>query len=566
MSGVIIILLIIAFIFLKNNKQEEYKLFEVKKSDLKQEVNVSGRVEPKQSVDLAFERGGRVAKIEVSVGQRVMKGQILVELDNEDLKAQLNQFQAALESAQTGLKQYQAVLETEQANLADLKKGAKPEEIQLAETKVINAQNALADAEINLTNVQEKADVDLNNILDNIGDILNDAYFKADDSLNKQIDELFINDVSEEPKITFSTTDSQAKIDAEQGRVLAGQKLGLLKAEVDRFSLNDAENSLFRAEGYLSTIRSFLNRLNDALNTAVGLSSTTIGVYKTNVNTARNNINAAISNINTQKQSIDRQKIINQNNIVSAQTQINSAKSALALAQDELKLKKSGASEDQIKAQEGRVKQADLNIFSQMAKIKQAQAEIENIQAQLTKTTIKSPLDGTVVKQEAKVGEIVSANEVVTSIISEGNFEIKANIPEVDIAKIKIGDLAEVTLDAYGKETIFEAEVIKIYPVETIIEGIATYEITLNFLKEDQRIKSGMTADIDILTEKRENILVVPIRAVLNKEGSAFVKMLSGEKKNKKTKETMVKTGLKGTEGMIEILEGLKEGDKIIIP
>jgi len=567
---IFLILTIIIIVFLvyvsTKEKEQEYDVISIEKGDLIQEVSVIGRVEPIKSVNLAFEKSGRVAKVNIDVGDQVVMGQNLVELDNDDLIAQLAQDQAALESSQAGLKQYEAALDAENAKLDELKTGAKSEEIQVAETKVSNAEKTFIDAGVNLENVKDKADIDLLNLYEDVEDILNDAYFKADDAINKQIDALFSNDSSDNPTITFSTSDSQAKIDVEQGRVNVKRALSSLKTDIDDLSSLDLGQALVNGGEYLVIIRDFLNRLNEAINTATGLSSTVLSTYKTNINTARTNINTAITNINSQKQLIAAQKITNQNNINTAQTGINTAQSALTLVKDELILKRSGATDEQIRAQESKVKQAELNIVSQKAQVKQSRAKIENIQVQLNKTVLKSPINGVVIEQNAKVGEIISLNALVISIISETDFEIKANVPEVDIAKISLNNLAKVTLDAYGSDVEFETKVTNINPAERIIEGVATYQITLNFINKDERIKSGMTADVNILTAERKDVLMILNRTTFKKNGEKFVKLLINQEGKKIVEEVKIETGLRGVEGKIEIIKGLELGDQIILP
>jgi len=561
-----IIIIVFLIYFFTREKEQEYDVISVERGDLTQEVSVIGRVEPVNSVDLAFEKSGRVSKVNIDIGDQVVIGQSLVELDNNDLSAQLSQDQAALESVQAGLKQYEAALNAEKAKLDELKIGAKLEEIQVVETKVSNAEKTLVDARLNLENVKNKADIDLLNLYNGIEDILNDAYFKTDDALNKQIDDLFSNDSSDNPTITFSTSDSQAKIDVEQGRVDVEQAFIAFKTSVDNLSSLDLDQALINGGEYLVTIRNFLNRLNEAVNGATGLSSTVLGVHKTNINTARTNINTAVTNINSQKQLIAAQKITNQNNINTAQSGINTAQSALTLANDELILKKSGATDEQIRAQEAKVKQAESNIISQGAQIKQSQAKIENVQAQLVKTVLKAPINGVVIKQEAKVGEIISLNALVVSIISETDFEIKSNVPEADIAKISLGNLAKVTLDAYSNDVEFDTKVTNINPAEKIIEGVATYQVTLSFIDKDERVKSGMTADVNILTAKKKEILMIPSRTILKKNGDKFVKLLIEQEGEKTINEVNIETGLRGSGGKTEIIKGLEVGDQVVLP
>jgi len=565
----IIISIVVLFIlssFLFKNKKEGHSFVAAEKADLTQEVNVTGRVEAAENVNLAFEKPGKVLEVNVDVGDIVVAGQSMVILDHADLKAQLIQAEANLESIQAELKRAEAARETEWANLTELKNGAKPEDIQLSETKVANAEKALADAEMNLENVENKAEVDLINLYDDVKDVLNDAYLTADDAINKQIDDIFVNDNSEFPQLIISTSDSQAKIDAESGRLTAGNTLFLFKSDLDNLNLDNSDQFLINGETYLNKIRDFLNRLNDVVNYAVNISSTSLNTYKSNINTARTNINTSLSDINTQRQMIASQRVTNENNINTAQAQVNNAQNNLDLAEKELILKKAGATNEQIKAQEAKVNQAETNITSQKAKIKQAEAEIKNIQVQIEKMILKSPLNGIVTKQEAKMGEIVSANTPIIFVMSQSNFQLKANVPEADIAKIKEGNLVNVILDAYGNDVVFVARVINIDPAERIIEGVATYRMTASFVSQDERIKSGMTADMDIITAEKKDVLVVPSRMIFKKEDKSFIKILEIEKGKEVIKEQEIKPGLKGTGGKTEVISGLKEGDKIVMP
>ncbi len=137
---------------------------------------------------------------------------------------------------------------------------------------------------------------------------------------------------------------------------------------------------------------------------------------------------------------------------------------------------------------------------------------------------------------------------------------ISAAVPEVDVAKITIGDKAEVTLDAYGDTTVFPAAVSSIDPAETVIEGVPTYKVTLYFNDRDERVRSGMTANLDILTERREGVFRIPSRAVTTKDGKKIVRVpdISG------LREVVVETGLRGSDGSIEIVSGLSEGDEVV--
>ena len=318
-----------------------------------------------------------------------------------------------------------------------------------------------------------------------------------------------------------------------------------------------------------------LQKIKQALD-IISITSSLTTTEKTNLISEKNNVSAEIITLSSKQQSIAVQKITNITNIASAEANVTGAQNALANAEDELVLKKAGYLPEQIISQEAKVKQAEgninlqkiqikqaeANVDSQKAKIRQTEANVLNIQTLLAKTFLYSPIDGVVIKQEAEKGEIVSANSLIISIISEKQFEIEANVPEVDLVKIKIGNMAKITLDAYGNNIVFEAKVIAIDPAETMIEGVATYKTTLQFTKKDKDIKSGMTANIDIIGSKREGVVALPQQAISAKNEDKIVKILNARGE---VSEARVVTGFRGSDGYVEIIEGVEEGDKIIL-
>ncbi len=486
--------------YFKKSEEPAYNFVVAERGKIVHEVSVTGRVKAAEEVDLSFEKSGKAAGIYVDVGDKVAVGQILIELDSADLVAQLRQAEASMKA--------------EEAKLEELKRGARPEDIRVKESEL------------------EKTKQDLANYWSGVPDILNDAYAKADDAIRKKMDELFSNDDGSSPQLSFTTSNFQAETGAELKRLALSSELNEWNAELAKIKTVSSEeiSNLYikNAKTRLVLTRNLLDDLMEAVINAPSVSQSTITSYKTSINEARTNINTEISDINDREQAIASQKITVQK------------------IQDELNLKLAGSAPEEIKAQE--------------AKLEGAAASVKNTEAQIAKTKIYSPIKGVITRQEVKAGEIVAANSNVVSVISAGEFEIEANVPEADIAKIKIGDPAKVTLDAYGEEVVFEAKTFFIEPAETIIEGVAVYKIKLQFIGEDGRLKKGMTADVEILTATVENAIIVPQRAVIVKEGIKTVKILEGEKISEKE----VKTGLRGSDGNIEIIEGVKEGDKII--
>ncbi|MBI4995275.1 HlyD family efflux transporter periplasmic adaptor subunit [Candidatus Peregrinibacteria bacterium] len=567
-----ILLLVIAiggYIFFGREKKSQYEFIPAPKGELIQKVSVTGRIKPSRHIGYAFEKNGKISNIYVKVGDKVKAGAKLADLEHAELSAQLAQAKAAVDAAHAQLKQSDAALNAQLAKLNELKNGSRQEEILLAQTKVNAAAQSWSDAQKNLSNVATKADLDLKNAYGDVKDILNDAYTKADDALNKQIEQIVATYGGISPQITFPVADQQAEIDTESLRTAAGNSLKSFKQELDVLNTYSdfytLDLSLIKAKNHLETIKKFVMRTDDVLVASIALPLSTLFSYKSNLIAAAANVNSAAANVNNQMQIISLQKIANQNAVAAAEMQMNNTQNSLNLAQAELNLKNAGALQTQIDAQKAQVEQTQAGIEFQKSQVLQAQANKQNVAAQFNKVSLISSINGTVARIEIEPGETTAPNIPQIFVISDEEFKIEAFVSEADIAKVQIGNSAAVTLDAYGDEVMFTAEVISIDPAETITEGIATYKTVLKFDLQEIPFKSGMTANIDIITARKEDAISVPQRTIIEKDGEKFVRVLVGETNKEEMKEISVITGLKGSDGSIEIIEGIAEGDKIIM-
>lgn len=539
---VIIVLLaaifVAGFYFYKSTtKAPQYEIFAVSRGDITQEVSVTGQVKSAEDIKLAFEKSGKIVQINAKVGSKIKTGQILVSLDNAELRAQLAQANAGTQ--------------TQQAKLDELKKGTRTEEIQVAEATYNNAQKSLVDAEKNLENIKNKAGADLKEGYDA-------AITAANDSITTATYSLYVlTDIQYAYFQSLYDTDSiqvtEAKADAIYsllgtsgagratnnaiGMMAGGTKVIVQSALVNPTYAN-IDLALIQTKNSLLKVKSAL----DSVPTSK-LSSTD----KTNLSAEKSNINTAITTISGKVEAIAVQKATNQNNISTAEASITSAKNTLASAEANMALKKAGSTPEQISAQEAQVKQAEANALS--------------IAAQLSKTYIKSPFDGIVTQQDAKIGEMATANQTLVSIISNAKFEIEANVSETEIAKIKLQDKIKITLDALGPKEEFSGSVIEIDPAETVVSGVVYYKVTSIFDSENPQIKPGMTANLDIKTDERMNVLAIPYYLIQQKNGDKYVKVME---KSGEVKDRLVKIGLEG-ETMVEILEGLKENEQVVI-
>jgi HlyD family secretion protein len=564
-SGIILIIILI-IIFSGGEPKPEYITATAEKAELIQEVSVTGTVKPAESVELAFEKTGRVAAVYATVGKEVRKGQILASLSSGDLYAQLQQAQASLESTRALMKNYESALTAAQASLDETKQGTRPEEIIIAQTSLSTATKDLADSKINLVNVENKADADLQNKLETTAFSLSDSITTGLTAIITltDIQSTYFVDYTQESNIVAGAKATAVLnlLGHTNGGRLSNSTISSLSGGA-RALVTQAENEPTEANVQAATIavKNSLTSIRTALSIIPLTNVSTANI--TSINTQKSYVDASISTTSTNENAINVQKATNQSSVSTAEASINDYKNALQAAKDNLALKLAGSTPQQLAAAQAQADLAQANVDSQAAQIKYAQANVNNYAAQLGKNSIRSPLTGIVTAVEAKVGEIMAANTIVFKVMSDANYEIEAHVAEVDIANLKLSDTALVTLDAYGNDKEFTATVVEIDPAETVIDGVPTYKTVLQFNTEDDSIKSGMTANVDITTNRIENALSVPQRAVLRSNGDKIVRVLQENEID--YEEKIVQTGLRGSEGNIEILSGLNEGDIVIV-
>ncbi len=178
------------------------------------------------------------------------------------------------------------------------------------------------------------------------------------------------------------------------------------------------------------------------------------------------------------------------------------------------------------------------------------------------KSVLKAPFAGVVTTLDAEIGQLVTAGTTVITVATIDQLEIQANVPETDALKLKADLVAKMTLDALLGQPTLEGRLLTIAPAATVLEGVPTYEITISIPTTDTNLKPGLTADITIETAARDNVVAVPRRAVINRDGQLVVRI---QETNKTIREQTVTVGLLGSDGFIEIVSGLTAGQTVLL-
>jgi RND family efflux transporter MFP subunit len=485
------------------------------RGDLAHEVSVTGRVEPAERVTLAFETVGRVERVQATEGERVEAGQTLAALDTDMLRARRREVEADLAR--------------EQASLAELLAGARSEDVAVAEAQLAQAQAARASAERDLAEFFER------------------SYRRALDEVRTYADQLFDDD-TDEPDFGIELSaggatyyiraDREVVLRLEELRDELNERFADWRALVRAGTTSDTAAGAQAVREHLGAVGDFLGELGGVVSAYRPRDTTEQTLYdnfKLDVLSAQSAIVALASELQRTREALE------------------AAAAAVAVAQQERTRAARGARPESVAVAE--------------AQVKRVEAALASVDAELDRAFLIAPLSGIVTDVAIDAGEVVSPGSGAVSLISDGAYEIVAFIPEADIAEVRVGNEAELTLDAFERSRLFSAEVVDIAPAETILDGVPTYETTLAFSDPADDIRSGMTAEIDLLTSKREDVVMIPARAIERDGSRTYVRVPreDAEEGAESFREVDVVTGVRGGGGMIEIREGLAAGETVVL-
>jgi len=190
-----------------------------------------------------------------------------------------------------------------------------------------------------------------------------------------------------------------------------------------------------------------------------------------------------------------------------------------------------------------------------------AQQSLEEAQKDLDEATITAPFDGAVASVNAEEGDTIITTTTIVHLIDPSSMELIVELDEIDVPEVKLNQEVIIEIDALP-DVEFGGRVTSIYPLPIMEGGVVLYNIKINFdVAEDSNLKIGMSADADIVINKRSNILLVPDRAIgKDDQGNPVVKVMVDEQ----TEERPVVIGI--SDGFeTEIVEGLNGGETVVV-
>jgi HlyD family secretion protein len=234
-----------------------------------------------------------------------------------------------------------------------------------------------------------------------------------------------------------------------------------------------------------------------------------------------------------------------------------------ALQRQESDLQVAGAQVTAAQANLDRLLQgaSPTDIAASQAAVEQARVAVDIAQAQLDRALLLAPLPGTVTALYVQPGEMAGAGQAAVGLSDLSALEIEVQLDETDVARVAEGQTVVVRLDAFS-DLELAGRVTYIALVAETQAGVVLYPVTvrLNERGDGMALRAGMTAEVEILLERREDVLIVPLRAVETEGNQAYVyRVVDGD-----VERVAVEMGLV-TDVEVEIVAGLAAGDEILV-
>lgn len=193
------------------------------------------------------------------------------------------------------------------------------------------------------------------------------------------------------------------------------------------------------------------------------------------------------------------------------------------------------------------------------AATQKGKGEVEYWKKVYNQTALISPIDGQVIVSSLNPGQTITTSDAV--VVLSDRLIVKADVDETDIGNVKLGQKAEISLDAYP-DIRTPGKVDHIYYESTLVSNVNIYHVDIVPEQVPEVFRSGMSANVDINTREKENVLLLPLSAVRFRNGRSFVSVRGSSPDS--VRKIPVTTGLKDDRS-VEIVSGLSAGDVVVV-
>jgi HlyD family secretion protein len=287
------------------------------------------------------------------------------------------------------------------------------------------------------------------------------------------------------------------------------------------------------------------------------LAASEANVVSLKANIDQDRVNAEAPDLPMYQSTYERNLAMSKEGVVSKQALDDAQRNYVAA------VNKRDAALAQISVDQAKYRQAE-------AQVQQAQASLDQLNEQLSYTTLVSPIEGVVLSRDVEIGDAVSSilvlGSTATLVMTLGDTTqvyVQGKVDEADIGSVYLGQPARIRVESFPSKS-FNGKVTKIAPLGVEKDNVTTFEVRVSIDNPTGELKANMTANAEVLVTEHKNTLMVPEQALVydnQKNASVFVpdpKQKDGQRK------IPVKVGISNG-SKTEILDGLKESDTVVL-
>ncbi len=531
-----------------DNNLTQYVTAAVEKGTLIVSVSGSGQVSASDQVDIKPKVSGDIVYLGVENGQEVKKGTIILQLDTADAKKAIEEADISLETAIIDLEDLQSP----------------PDELSLLQSQnsLIQAQESKQKAEDSLEKGYKDAFSEISSVfldLPSIATGLKNTLYGYDMSALNTQDNLSIyqNSISSEDRIKLEPFTSGAEYDYGKAKNKYDKTLADYKSASrysDKETIESLLDDVIETVTFMSdTARSGLNLIDyvvDYLSDRDARINDKMTEHQTNLKTYISKLNSDLSGLLSAQKSIED----NKNSIISADRSIKEKQ----LSFDKLT---SGPTE--------------LELRTKQLAVQQKEDVLAQAKQNLADCYVYAPFDGVVSDLKVSKGDSVSLSTAAVNMITKQRI-IDILLNEVDAAKVKVGQKATLTFDALPDLSI-SGQVLGIDVVGTVAQGVVSYGVKISLDVQNEDIKPGMTATADIITDIKQNALILPNSAIKSQGNSYYVEIVQAPENTRQqfignvsaaiVSQSLITQTVEigiSNDTSTEIISGIQEGDIVV--
>jgi HlyD family secretion protein len=548
----------------------------VTRASVIQSVAVAGSVAATSQTKMSFKTSGKIAAVYVSVGQQLTAGQPLAKLDTTDLEAALAQAQSNLATAQNNYNRTASTSGDAQRSLDQARQQA--------------AQD-LATAQASLSKLRTNYSAAKNNANSVIGGVYNDllSYQSAINTIYTQLDVALTEQAQSGPDFrsainalyggltpitnarSFSATLlSPALSDYQRTRDDLGLAIGQFDTAMAAGSDTSGQSATFATamNGYnltvsrlgssIDTTNGPLAQLSSAVTSAQAFLNNSTSRYNSSYDALRADLATLITTVTNEQQLASATKTkITQTNTYLGTVNDAIAGSLLTAMQNVTTTAQRG--QQSIDSAQTSLNSKPFDLANSRASVDSAAAGVDTAQTNLANAVVTAPMAGVVASIASQAGE-TAANPFMV-LANTTSLVLHGTLGESDVAKVKLGYVANITVDAVGTASRMTGHVTSLDPVATIQSGVPVYGVDVTIDIPNPQVKAGMTGTATVIIASKQGVLTVPNLAIRSTAGKRYLQVL----RDGEAVDTDVTFGI-ANDTVTEVVSGVAEGDLVVLP